>query len=171
MFDAMSVTRVARSQLGYHEGKSGTHWNNVQKYAPFLGFANGLAWCDTFVNWCFVMTGIQVPPGVRSAGCAVSVNAYKKANRFSYYPLVGGQVFFGPNGGSHTGLVYKFDDTYIYTCEGNTNTTGSAEGDGVYERKHLRKDTYVYGYGVPYYLGILSSADPKWNGKGGGFSG
>jgi hypothetical protein len=62
-------------------------------------------------------------------------------------------------------MVYKYDDTYIYTIEGNTNDDGSAEGNGVYKRKRLRKVDYVYGYGIPYYSGKAKSADPKWNGK------
>lgn len=165
MYTANDVVWTARAQVGYHEGKSGTHWNNIQKYATFLGFTNGLAWCDTFVNWAFAMVAIRVSTGVKSAGCAVSVNAYKKDGRFTEYPGIGFQVFYGPGGGSHTGIVTNYDSLYIYTVEGNTNVNGSAEGDGVYEKKRLRKDTYVYGYGIPYYHGKAHTADPFWNGK------
>jgi hypothetical protein len=168
MYTATAAIYVARSQVGYHEGKSGSHWDNIQKYAPAIGFTNGLAWCDTFVNWAFSLTGIKIPAGVKSAGCAVSVRAYVAAKRFTQFPVIGGQVFYGPGGGTHTGLVYNYDDTYIYTVEGNTNTNGSAEGDGVYEKKRLRRDAYVYGYGIPFYQGVLKSADPKWNGVNGG---
>ncbi|MDR3080468.1 MAG: hypothetical protein LBV60_05990, partial [Streptomyces sp.] len=86
-------------------------------------------------------------------------------SRFSEYPAVGAQVFFGPGGGTHTGLVYAYDATYIYTIEGNTNTSGSAEGDGVYLKKRARRDSYVYGYGYPSFAAGIVSADPKWAAK------
>lgn len=165
MYTAASAIHAAKSQVGYHEGKTGTHWNNIQKYAPAIGFTNGLAWCDTFVNWVFVIAGIRIPSGAKSAGCAVSVNAYKKNGRFTQYPGIGFQVFYGSGGGAHTGIVCDYDATYIYTVEGNTNVNGSAEGDGVYDKKRVRRDAYVYGYGIPYYVGTCKSADPFWNGK------
>jgi len=167
MNTALAVTRVARSQDGSVSEANCGHWNNIQKYAPAIGFANGLAWCDTFVNWCFAMTAISVPAGVKSAGCAVSVNAYKKAGRFTEYPGIGFQVFFGPGGSEHTGIVYDYNATTVFVVAGNTNHNNSAEGDGVYETPYARKSTHVYGYGIPYFAGTLKSADPKWNGKKG----
>jgi hypothetical protein len=168
MYGAQGAIDIAKSQVGYHEGKSGGHWNNNQKYSdqlPSFAWSDGQPWCATFVQWCLWQVGVSVPDGARSAGCAISVAAYKKAGRFTEYPGIGFQVFYGPNGGTHTGIVYDYDDTYIYTVEGNTNDSGSAEGDGVYKKKRLRKVDYVYGYGIPYYKGKAKSADPKWNGK------
>lgn len=166
MFTANDAIAIATTQVGYHEGKSNGHWNNAQKFAVQLpGIADNEAWCDTFVNWCLWQVGVAVPAGAKSAGCAESVAAYKKAGRFTQYPGIGFQVFYGPNGGSHTGIVYNYDATNIYVVEGNTNVNGSAEGDGVYKKTRLRKVDYVYGYGIPYYSGKAKSADPKWNGK------
>lgn len=168
MYTPTAALRCARSQIAYHEGKTGSNWNNIQKYSeqlPGFKWSDGQPWCDTFVQWALWQTGVKVPDGAQSASCLASVSAYKKAGRFTEYPGIGFQVFYGPNGGTHTGLVYDYDDTYIYTIEGNTNTNGSAEGDGVYEKKRLRKVDYVYGYGIPYYYGPAKTADPKWNGK------
>jgi hypothetical protein len=159
------VVAIAKTQVGYHEGRSGAHWNNVQKYAPSLGFANGQAWCDTFVNFLFWLADVAVPAGAKSAGCAVSAAAYKRAGRWTEYPVVGAEVFYGPGGGTHCGVVTGYDDTHIHTIEGNTNINGSAEGDGVYVKTRLRRDTYVYGYGVPYYHSTGVSPDPHWNGR------
>ncbi|MER6066294.1 peptidoglycan-binding domain-containing protein [Streptomyces sp. NPDC001792] len=77
-------------------------------------------------------------------------------------------MFFGKNGATHTGLVYDYDDDpdgFIYTIEGNTNADGSPEGDGVYEKKHRRKDAYVFGYGYPAFAESIKSADPAWKDK------
>jgi hypothetical protein len=169
MYSAADAIRIASSQVGYKEGRnSAGKLNNDQKYSdqlPGFAWSDFQPWCATFVQWCFWQVGVKVADGARSAGCAISAAAYRKAGRFTEYPGVGFQVFFGANGGTHTGIVYKYDDDYIYTIEGNTNTTGSPEGDGVYRKKRERKVAYVYGYGIPYYNGKAQSADPKWNGK------
>jgi hypothetical protein len=159
------ATAAARTQLGYHEGESAGHWNNIQKYAPVLGFANGQAWCDTFANFIFWLVGATVPPGAKSAGCLASVAAYKKAGRWTLYPVVGAQVFYGTGGGEHTGIVIGYDDTNVTAIEGNTNTNGSAEGDGVYQKVRARRSPYVYGYGIPYYKSTGHSPDPHWQGR------
>lgn len=165
MLTTTDAIAAAKTQLGYQEGKKNGHWDNIQKYAPALGFSNGLAWCDTFANFIFWLVGVTVPPGAKSAGCAASVAAYKKAGRWTLYPVVGAQVFYGPGGGEHTGIVTGYDDTHVFTIEGNTNTSGSAEGDGVYAKTRVRRDDYVYGYGVPYYHSTGKSPDTKWSGR------
>jgi len=162
---AADVIRVATSQVGYHEGYSGGHWTNLQRYSPAvpgLEWSQNQAWCQTFATWSFQEAGMPKGAYLVTASCALAVAWWKKANRFSTYPAVGAQVFFGPGGGSHTGLVYAYDATYIYTVEGNTNTSGSAEGDGVYLKKRARRDTYVYGYGYPAYPAGIVTADPAW---------
>jgi hypothetical protein len=162
---AADVIRIAKSQVGYHEGYSGGHWNNHQKFSPAvpgLEWSQNQAWCMTFECWCFQEAGVPKGSYPVTASCALGVSWWKQQNRFSEYPAIGAAVFFGPGGGSHTGLVYAYDTDYIYTVEGNTNSSGSAEGDGVYLKKRARRDTYVYGYGYPAYPGGIVTADPAW---------
>ena len=169
MFTVHSVILIAQSQLGYHEGHNAAGWNNVQKYSeqlPGLEWSDGDAWCDVFANWCFWQAGITVPKGAVSASCAASVAAYKKAGRFTEYPVIGAQVFYGPGGADHTGICTGFDLQHETAIEGNTNINGSAEGDGVYQKERERRSSYVYGYGIPYYPHDNAiSPDPKWSGK------
>lgn len=168
MFDVSGSIHLAQSQVGYHEGYAAGHWNNVQKYSeqvPGLGWSDGQPWCATFVQWCLWQDGVNVPSGARSASCGASVAAYKAAGRFTEYPVTGAQIFFGAGGGEHCGIVTGWDGTNVFTVEGNTSGSGGAEGDGVYVRQHVRRDAYVYGYGVPFYHSKGSSPDPKWNGR------
>lgn len=168
MHQPKDAIAVGNSQLGYHEGYAAGHWNNVEKFAnliPGFAWAQGQPWCAVYAQFLLWFVGVDVPAGARSASCAASVLAYKKAGRFTEYPIIGGQVFFGHNGGEHTGIVTSYDATYVYTNEGNTNSSGGAEGDGVYAKKRVRRDAYVYGYGVPYYDAKGDSADPHWNGR------
>lgn len=158
------ILAIAKGEVGYREGKSGGHYNNHQKYSPEvpgLEWSQNQAWCATFVSWCAMKAGLaDLYP--RTASCWTGVQWFKQRGRFSEYPAIGAQVFFGSGGGTHTGLVYDYDDTYVYTIEGNTNDSGSAEGNGVYKKKRRRRDAYVYGYGYPAFPEGIQSADPKW---------
>lgn len=161
------IISIAKSQVGYHEGRSNGHWNNHQKYAlqvPGLGWNYGGPWCATFVSWLALKAGLaDYYP--RTATVATAMGWFKIRGQWSEYPAIGAQVIYGVNGDAHTGLVYDYDDTYIYTVEGNTNTNGSAEGDGVYAKKRARRDPYVHGYGYPKIPNFkLKSADPNYKG-------
>lgn len=169
MATAATIVGVALGQVGVHEGKSGGHWDNVQIYSPNvtgLEWSQGQPWCATFVSWCAEAAGVKSLYPV-TASCSVGVRWFKDRGRWSDYPAVGAQVFYGVGGSAHTGIVIGFDRDSITTIEGNTNTSGSAEGDGVYQKTRQRRDPYVYGYGVPAYAGLLS-ADPRWGGSSSG---
>jgi hypothetical protein len=159
-----NVLSIAKAEEGYREGYSSGHWNNDQKYSdsvPGLEWSDWQAWCATFVSWVAMQAGVaNLYP--RTASCFTGVEWFKQRGRFSEYPAVGAQVFFGPGGGTHTGLVYAYDGDYIYTVEGNTNDNGSAEGNGVYLKRRARRDDYVYGYGYPHFPEGIQSADPAW---------
>lgn len=165
MTSAAQVIAVARAEVGYREGRSSSgRANNVQKYSPAvpsLEWSQAQAWCQTFQSWVFQQAGAKALAPV-TASCWTACNWFKSRGRFSEYPAIGAQVFFGAGGGSHVGLVYAYDADYAYTVEGNTNATGSAEGDGVYFKKRARRDSYLYGYGYPAYPGGIVSADPAW---------
>lgn len=169
MYDIASVLELAKSQIGYHEGKDKSGWDNIQKYSsqlPGFAWSQGEPWCAVFVQWCLWQAAVDVPLGARSASCYESVTAYRKAGRFTEYPVIGAQIFYGPAGKSHTGLVTGFDNAHVFTVEGNTNTNGSAEGDGVYRKTRTRRDDYVFGYGIPFYpMDHAQSPDPMWSGR------
>ncbi|QPB09781.1 endolysin endopeptidase [Streptomyces phage Shady] len=163
MTEVSRLVAVADAEVGYHEGFSNGHWNNLQKYSPAvpgLEWSQNQAWCQTFQSWIFQTAGLKALAPV-TASCYTAVQWFKGRGRFSYYPAVGAQVFFGPGGGSHVGVVTSYDADYVYTVEGNTNDNGSAEGDGVYRRKRARRDDYLYGYGYPAYAEGSVSADPN----------
>jgi hypothetical protein len=163
--DIARLLRIAGSQVGYHEGRSNGHWNNVQKFSkqvPSLRWSDGQAWCCTFVSWVAMKAGLaDLFPCTASTDAAAAW--WKARNQWHEYPAIGAQVLYGSNGNmDHTGIVYDYDDKYVYTVEGNTNTNGSREGDGVYRKKRLRRDSYVQGYGYPAVKGGLKSADPNY---------
>lgn len=161
------IIDVAKAEVGHHEGRTNGHWNNDQKYSkevPGLEWSNRQPWCATFVSWCAMKSGLgSLYP--RTASCDVGGQWFKSQGRWSEYPAVGAQVFLGyPNDLNHTGIVTSFNDKYIWTVEGNTNDSGSREGDGVYVRQRERASSSIIGYGYPRFPEGIISADPKWAG-------
>jgi peptidoglycan hydrolase-like protein with peptidoglycan-binding domain len=177
---ASVVIKNAENEVGYLEKKSNSQLdsktanagdNNYTKYARDLdalgdfynGKKNGYPYCDIFVDWLFYKSfGLDdalrllcQPKKSYGAGCQYSYNYYKNAGRVGKEPKVGAQIFFvNPNGKIyHTGIVYKFDDTYVYTIEGNTSSdAGVVENGGSVEKKKYKLNyTRIKGYGYPDY--------------------
>lgn len=173
MTTTAEILSLAKGEVGTRETRVNGHWVNDSKYNRWFGKIPGYPrdgydypYCAAFVAWLADKAGVRgLYP--HTASCEVGVSWFKQRGQFSEYPAIGAQVFFGKNGGSHTGIVYKYDETYIYTYEGNTNGNGSAEGDGVYDKKRLRRDSYVYGYGYPAFPEGLVTADPSKKNKPG----
>jgi hypothetical protein len=168
---AQNIIAAAKGQVGYRESFSGGHWTNGEKFAaqvPGMAWVSdeGQPWCAVFNCWLDVKAGLK--PNVDfplTASCDVAGTWFRTNKRWSAYPAVGAWVFFGTDSDlSHTGRVIAFDADYITTVEGNTNTSGSREGDGVYLKKHGRRETRVIGYGYPKFPEGIDSADPKWAG-------
>ena len=163
---ADKVIAVAKSQVGYHEGRDPNgNWNNHQKYSPAvpgLEWSQGMAWCATFVSWVAMKAEVAAlfP---RTASTDTAASWYQSRGRWSTFPAIGAQGFLAHGGDEfHTFIVARYDDTYIYTFEGNSNTNGSPQGDGVYALKRRRRDDVVEGYGYPAYPEGIVSADPAW---------
>jgi GH25 family lysozyme M1 (1,4-beta-N-acetylmuramidase) len=159
------VIAIAKAEVGTREGRSNGHWNNDQKYSnqvPGLEWSDFQPWCATFVSWVAMKAGAaDLYP--RTASCDAAGAWYKTRGRWSEYPAIGAQGLCGvPRDLSHTFIVTDYDDTYVYTVEGNTNLDGSREGNGVYARKRLRRSDDIIGYGYPAFPGGIKSADPAW---------
>jgi hypothetical protein len=182
-YKAEKVVAIALSQVGYQEKETNAHLDydslnagdeNYTKYARDLdkinfynGKKNGFAWCDVFVDWCFVTAygeraalKLTFQPGFsllnRGAGCRYSFGYYQDRKRIFSDPEMGDQVFFYAEDGTsicHTGLVWAVDERYIHTVEGNTSEESGvvANGGAVCKKKYLLTDKRLAGYGRPQY--------------------
>lgn len=174
------VIDTAKREVGYLEKASNAAldsmtanagWNNWTKYARDLDALgvynykkNGYAWCDMFVDWCFVRTfGLelawkmtyQAMKGV-GAGCTYSAQYYRNAGQFFTEPKPGDQIFFSKDRGRtsyHTGLVVAVDANRVYTIEGNTSSDPGvvANGGSVNEKSYPLSFKEIGGYGRPNY--------------------
>ncbi len=170
---------TAWAEIGYMEKattsdlddpKANAGASNYTKYARDLdalgcynGKKQGYAWCDVFVDWCFVQTFGDTlahdmtfqPVGGYGAGCTASAGYYKTKGRFfTSNPQPGDQIFFTKDGGKscyHTGLVAKVEGGKVYTVEGNTSAADGVVDNGVCVRDKSYALTYarIAGYGRP----------------------
>lgn len=183
-YDKQRVIDIALAEVGYLEKKSNSQLDdktgnagteNYTKYARDLAmypFYNGsktaVAWCDVFVDWCFVQAyglenalSLTCQPTDASrnygAGCRWSRDYYEnKGKLHTTDPQPGDQVFFyskDKSSISHTGLVYMVDDKKIYTVEGNTSGASGviANGGGVCKKSYSLTYARIAGYGRPDY--------------------
>lgn len=176
---------VAAAEIGYREKGSNASLDNKsanagsanytkyardfdQKYPKWYnGKKNGYAWCDMFVDWCFLtafgyenaLRLLCQPERSAGAGCTYSLRYYKNKGQFhTSGPKPGDQIFFGTSldNSSHTGIVEKVDSSKVYTIEGNTS-------DQVARRSYALNNSRILGYGRPAYDaegGITTPATP-----------
>ena len=117
------------------------------------------AWCDCFVDWCFVQAfGKENAEKLLHRFDDYTVNSaryYKEKGEWHKSPNVGDQIFFTNSNGviCHTGLVYKVDNYYVYTIEGNTSSASGvvANGGAVAKKKYALSYSRIAGYGRPNY--------------------
>lgn len=165
---ASKLLEVAEAEVGYLEKKSNANLdsatanpgtNNYTKYGRDLikwvgsPYANGVAWCDMFVDWCFITAfGKDTAKsllGGWSAYTPTSAQYFKNINGWVKTPKAGDVIFFKNSTRiCHTGIVYKVDATTVYTIEGNTASNGK---QGVFKKSYKLTNTTIAGYGRPKY--------------------
>lgn len=180
---AATVVAVAAGEIGYLEKETNSQLDdktanagdeNFTKYARdfdqkfpawYNGKKNGFAWCDMFVDWCF-LTAFGYENALRllcqperscGAGCTYSLGYYRNRGQFhNSNPRPGDQIFFGNsvNSSSHTGIVEKVDGSRVYTIEGNTS-------DRVARRSYALNDGKIIGYGRPAYDAETAPVTPE----------
>lgn len=178
--NAAKVLAVAVAEIGYKEKKSNAQLDdktanagsgNYTKYARdfdqkyprwYNGKKNGYAWCDMFVDWCFLtaygyenaLRLLCQPEKSAGAGCTYSLRYYKNKGQFhTSGPKPGDQIFFGTSldNSTHTGIVEKVTAQKVYTIEGNTS-------DQVARRNYALSNSRILGYGRPAYDAVQTTA-------------
>ena len=141
----MNVLEIAFNEIGVQEDPPGSNSGpKVNVYLSSVGLEPGYAWCAGFVFWCFGEAAAKLNrsnPVIKTAGCLEhwrKTRGYKIASKGALDNpalIERGSIFIMSRGGGygHTGIVKSVNDGYIDTIEGNTNTSFSAEGGGVFE--------------------------------------
>ena len=131
-------------------GKYTKYARDLHEAGYYQADKNGFDWCTIFVDWCmWILHGkdktkaeaAQYVTDPYGAGVSQSKAHYMHAGKLGTVPHIGDEIFFGDR---HTGFVYDFDDTYVYTIEGNTDNSRVAK------KKHRRSQSDIT-YGTPKY--------------------
>lgn len=172
---ASKLIEIADNEVGYLEKETNNNLDsktanagdkNFTKYSrdmvKWIGspYAQGVAWCDIFCDWCFVTAfgktkAMELLNGW-SAYTPTSAQYFKNMGRWEKNPQAGDLIFFkNTERICHVGLVYKVDATTVYTIEGNTSSRGSdvvvANGGGVFRKSYKLSNSSIAGYGRPDY--------------------
>ncbi len=128
-----AVVAVARSQIGYREGR-----RNATVFGVWSGAPNA-PWCASFVSWVFAAAGRPLPAVDVRRGFVGVANGREWAARHgrSHRQPQPGDIFttVRRDRRGHTGIVVAvLPDGRIRTVEGNTTANGGREGVVVAER-------------------------------------
>lgn len=165
--DAPALTpqqRVVHSllaEVGYvaDPGKFTKYAAELDQTDTYNGPKNGYDWCDVHYDWHIIHNfGVDLgqrmlcqPKRGGGAGCWISAQYYRDAGRWGSSPRLAAQIFFLDDEGSegHTGGVVGYDETNVYTVEGNTGYGEGYSSGAVFKRSYRRDDPCIAGYGYP----------------------
>ncbi|MFD1630561.1 CHAP domain-containing protein [Pseudopedobacter beijingensis] len=134
------IVQLARNEIGVRELTGNNDGKRVAEYLKAVGLQQGSPWCAAFVSWVFRQAGFALP---RTAWSPAMFNASVNVKE-AQTAVVFGIYFPELKRVAHVGLVERVDGDWLMTIEGNTNVTGSREGDGVYRKRRHQKTIYRY---------------------------
>lgn len=171
MQELEKILQIANAEVGYLEKASNSNLNdktanagdkNYTKYARDMDALNvyngpkqGYAWCNVFIDWCFVQAlGVDRARELLigfSAGCTQDYNWFKSKGQIVTDPQKGDLVFFGKT--SHIGIIEEVKDGKIYTIEGNTSNAAEliVNGGTVAKKSYAINSQYIHSFARPNY--------------------
>lgn len=118
--------------------------------------SNGYAWCNVFIDWCFVQAvGVDRAKELLigfSAGCTQDYNWFKERGQIVKNPQRGDLAFFGNT--SHIGIIERVENGKIYTIEGNTSNKAElvTNGGAVAKKSYTINSKYIHSFARPNYI-------------------
>ena len=187
MSEIDNVINVASEEVGYlekswaaynenpdviYDKTAGAGSDNVTKYAKemddlevYNGPKQGYAWCKVFVDWVLT-TALGLDRAGQllygwTAGVTQAYNWFRDNGQIANTPKIGDLIIFGDC--DHIGIVVDYDDSRVYTIEGNTSgATGLvANGGGVAQKSYSRWSSYIKCYARPEYDGEPGPTPPE----------
>ena len=136
------VVEKYTSQIGVRETDGNNNGKEIRSYLKSTGFNYPVPWCAAFV--CWVLTACDLP----NPQSAWSPSWFPKSKTIYRYGKgqtpqtadVFGIYYNRLNRIGHVGFIDHWGEgSYCITVEGNTNTAGSREGDGVHKKRRLKR--------------------------------
>lgn len=155
---ATAISQLHVRESGYNDGK------DVRKYLRSTGLGKGYPWCAAFVTWCHEENNIPNPCSARVVDWFDSNVVWHKDWRHNQPETLPGYVggLYYENRGrlAHIFIIEFEDKNNYYTVEGNTNRSGSREGDGVYRKIRPKQSVSALGdycIGSKEYFNLIDS--------------
>jgi len=126
---------------GKNDGK------DVVKYLKSVNLRKGDAWCAAFISWLHIENNVPNPESGYSPNWFRNNLVYhKRQPRMTPFVSRPAQVIGlwipAKNRIGHVGMIVSETRLHYNTIEGNTNSVGSDECDGVYRK--IRKKESIY---------------------------
>ena len=143
-----AVQKIFTSQIGVREATGHNDGPAVEGYLKAVNLGKGYAWCAAFVKWSYLKAGVADAAQINAMAASVHRPGHiiYQFGNFLQEPLAGDAFtlyYPGLKRIGHTGFYDKRLNSTIYaTVEGNTNSAGSREGDGVYRKYRSFKSTH-----------------------------
>lgn len=149
-------TEAMVAEVGVVEKTGRNDGARVEEFLASTGLGKGHPWCAAFPHWAYRQCGVVLEPKAEFARAAKwhdkdhrvwekkgwvpdTAKAFRPVSEpgdhMSLYYQNLGRI-------GHTAVILREDEKYFYTVEGNTNSEGSREGNGVFLRKRLKKSAY-----------------------------
>lgn len=157
----MRIIEVAEAELakGVRETGGANRGPDVEKYQRCVSLRPGDPWCAAFVSWCYLTAnGLESDPLCSGSAVTLYHKASRKSARLECLTpdsqdirsrVRPGMIWVrakNPEGArsasrgvwvqGHCGIVVAVDDSGFTCIEGNTNSAGARDGDGVYKKLH-----------------------------------
>lgn len=141
------------SEVGVREATGNNDGPRVEEYLSSVNLGKGYPWCAAFPHWAYRKNGRVLEPARRFAAAATWHPESRRVWERDGWTPEEGEVLSKPgdhlaiyysNLGriGHTAVIIEETEDYFRTVEGNTNSEGSREGNGVFIRKRLKRSTY-----------------------------
>lgn len=143
-----NVKAIYDSQLHVREKTGKNDGVEVERYLRYTKLGKGYAWCAAFVCWSFGQACIINPmnawsPALLPNNKLIYQKGSKVYNSTPQTADVFGIYYSNLKRIGHVGFVDEWEEgSYVLTVEGNTNSAGSREGDGVYRKRRLKSQIY-----------------------------
>jgi hypothetical protein len=138
---------LAESQLHVREATGNNDGREVEMFLRSVGLKKGQPWCAAFVSWLHIENNVPNPESGYSPDWfranVVYAARQPRITPFESRPAqVFGLYYESKKRIAHVGIITGETRLHYETIEGNTNTAGSNEGDGVYRK--IRKKETIY---------------------------
>jgi hypothetical protein len=133
-----NLVRNARREVGIREKTGRNDGSRVEEYLRYVGLKKGQPWCAAYVSFIYATSGFNKPRSGWSPDLFPSSRLARSAlpgNVLGIYFKKYGRI-------AHVGIILQVEGDWILSCEGNTNSDGSREGDGVYLKRRHRRTIY-----------------------------